>query len=259
MQFILKIILISCFLLPGCTVSIDPGDEEDSWLVKNTEHFNFYYNEYEVFIMPSWYYLDIDQIAEKQEQGYREILEDLDVDYEGVINFYIYPPEYVEGRPVQSGYADPTFETVYLRYHGRPFGKHEISHIISEQTLGRASIRLLNEGLAETLEYYQPASLEVIQDTFTWTIDTYSQGNESYIQVLLRKGDNMSTRVFYPQAGWFVRFLVGTYGMELFKQLYTVDLSDIESRLVSLYDRTITEIEDEYFAFYRYTPEYNKH
>ncbi|MCP4725633.1 MAG: hypothetical protein GY863_11385 [bacterium] len=258
MKKLIKTILCFCILFAGCTVSIDPEDEKDSWLVENTEHFNFFYGNYEVFLMPHWVNLNIDDIAERQEQGYAEVIADLDVTYEGVINFYIYHPVYVDNRPVQTGYADPTFETVYLRFHGAIFGKHEISHVISEQTIGRASIRLLNEGLAEALEYHEPADLVDVIDTFTWTIENYRVADENYIQMLLMRGDEIPTSVFYPQAGWFVQYLIDIYGIEKVKQLYTVDLSDFESMIMTLFSKSIEELEVGFFARYGYDPEYNR-
>ncbi|MFC1563989.1 hypothetical protein ACFL6G_03580 [candidate division KSB1 bacterium] len=229
---------------------IDPEKEDKDWLTKTSEHFNFYYREYLLFDV-TFKTVNIDLLAEEQETGYTSIVSQLGIKYDGIINFYVYPPLFKNNELATSGHANPTYEAVYQTFHGHPFGTHEIVHVIAEQTLGRAAIRLLNEGLAEALTdsyVWTGEMLELFRGMVEYTIDRYDGGYESYIQLLIREGDDLSVNEFYPQAGFFVSYLIGRFGIDKFKNLYTTLPDDFNTRFEEIYGISVTVFENEYLT-----------
>jgi hypothetical protein len=196
------------------------------WIAKKSPHYIFYYFE------NSLAEKRIDEIIKIQEQSYEKISKKLEAKNRRVIEYFFYPSKRIKkklmgdegnGNAIWSEikkekkiWKPKKFE-VHALYNKKTqcVGAHEDTHLLSSY-LGVA-IFLFCEGLSEFMsEKWQGKDLDF------WA-KKYLDENKLYsIKFLVdnKNWDNVDDLIVYPQAGSFVRFLIESYGIKKFKDVY---------------------------------------
>lgn len=224
------------------------------WLIKKISHYVFYY------FQDSLAAAEIEEIITLKESHYDKILSFLGLECDQIINYYIYPS--LEDKKALMGDDSPgnviweDFELINSKPRIKKFeihvvysnkckfvGEHEDTHLLS-LPLG-LSIYLFCEGLAQFME----GSL------FGKDVDIISKEllNENKLYPVKNLFDNKSwnnvkLEIVYPEVGSFVRFLINTYGLNKFKEVYErlSRLKSLEENLKTaelIFNRSIVEIE----------------
>ena len=213
---------------------------EEKLIKRSTEHYEFY------FYKESIAERDIDKIIKIQESCYNEICTFLDVKPNFKIQYYLLDaPEkvgevYGDNEPC-NGFASPP-DTIYAVYNDevRCIGHHEDAHIIS-YTINRPQSNYIREGLAM---YFDKVWLGKSNEV--WVREFVEKGEYVSISNLLTKQGFFSypESVTYPITGAFTKYLIESYGVELYLTLYKKSMDDVAEMIKEVYRKDIVELED---------------
>jgi tetratricopeptide (TPR) repeat protein len=190
---------------------------------------------------------NIKLIADDHEWRYKELKEFLEVNPRGKIRSYIYPDKDTRKRLIGAGettIANPIQGEIHLVYDifPDPLLKHELTHVMSSE-FGMKVLRVspkvgLIEGLAVAADWngerytpHQWAEAMIRTDSAPEVKDVIGLG---FFQAPPSKG--------YTVMGSFVRYLVDTYGIENFKNVY-------RTGSFSVYGKGIDELISEWREF----------
>jgi len=171
----------------------------------------------------------------------------LDVEYTGVDDYYLSYSTFPQPDPGLRGFTSYRTPRMYQLYDGsgsrlerQYMVAHEMTHRIANRTVGGGATIFLDEGLAMYLgQRYLIADGDVSLDGFSRaalnegtlvSIQDLSSGRVRFMGRLLR-------RYPYDEAGSFVQYIVRTYGMLKFKQVFT------SGNYTNVYGRTLSTLE----------------
>ena len=190
------------------------------WLIAETEHYIFHYTK------GASAEKDIKNIKMRQEKSFEKIVSTLGVPIPAKkIIYYFYPNPEVKIELMgddwfaQSIYDEFCIHVLYTP-KDKPLGEHEDTHLL---TLSWGlSINFLQEGLAEYMvghNWYGESHKECIKEGL-------AKGYELNPLKILTEKDWLSTPqdgaiYFYSLSGEWARYLIETFGLEVFKKLYT--------------------------------------
>lgn len=189
------------------------------WIVAETEHYVFNYTA------GSEAERDIKHIKERQEQAFQKITNTLKVSVPTKkITYYFYPNTGLKTKLMgdewfaQAIYDEFCIHVLYTD-EDKPLGEHEDTHLL---TLSWGlSINFLQEGLAEYMvghNWYGDSHASCIREGF-------AKGYELNPSKILTEKDWLSTPqdgavYFYALTGEWVKYLINSFGLEVFKKLY---------------------------------------
>lgn len=194
--------------------------EYSEWLTAETEHYVFHYTK------GSEAEKDIENIKARQEQAFNKIVSELNVPTPSKkITYYFYPsPELKTELMGDDWFAQSIYDEfcIHVLYTNKdkPIGEHEDTHLL---TLSWGlSVNFLQEGLAEYMvghNWYGESHKDCVKEGVT-------KGYQLNPLKILTEKDWLDTPqegaiYFYSLAGEWARYLVGTFGLEVFKKLYT--------------------------------------
>ncbi|HAT68565.1 MAG: hypothetical protein A2481_02480 [Candidatus Yonathbacteria bacterium RIFOXYC2_FULL_47_9] len=194
--------------------------EYSGWLTVETEHYIFYYTK------GSEAEKDIEHIKERQEQAFQKIVTELKVPVLGQkITYYFYPTPELKTELMgddwfaQSIYGEFCIHVLYT-LQDKPIGEHEDTHLLTLPW--GISINFLQEGLAEYMvghNWYGEPHDECVREGI-------AKGYELSPSKILTEKDWLDTPqdgavYFYALAGEWIKYLIETFGLEVFKKLYT--------------------------------------
>jgi hypothetical protein len=110
---------------------------------------------------------------------------------------------------------------------------HEMVHVIAHNTLQYGQTGILGEGIAVWLNGQSRSHHAAARDLL-------DQGQLPSVKDLLERFREVENS--YPAAGSFCGFLLETFGLETFKQLYP--LTDPSAKLQALQGKRFEELED---------------
>ncbi|MBN1485799.1 MAG: hypothetical protein JXA37_13880 [Chloroflexia bacterium] len=204
------------------------------WPTYSSEHFTFHY-------LPETYVADdIQDIAGDHERTFDDILRFLQVDYEGPIDFFLYPSydSLYRATARDSGFAINEGHEVHSLWQSAGSHQslgHEMTHVITSWTLGEPSEALLGEGIAVCLDHsgndHHATSAELLEQGQLVPLDQ-SLGDDWFAH---------DPAVMYPQSGSFTCFLLENYGVNSFKQVYTQ--ADLPQALKDVYGLDLDDLE----------------
>jgi hypothetical protein len=138
-----------------------------------------------------------------------------------------------------------------------PVDNHEVIHLFG--SLFGDPVALWSEGMAVAFQMNAPAGDFVATwngtPVHTRAAQFQQQGRLVPIDSLLetRGFRNFDSDVTYPQAGSFVRYLLDTYGLETWKQLYGKGgpndaAADVRAHFAAVYGRTVASAEADWLT-----------
>ena len=222
-HFNLATVLIWVLSLVSCSrISAPEGFKRDvNWEMTRSEHFIFYYRA------GSFAERNMDSIIDIEEYAYEHILNSLQLQYNGIISIYIYDSPEDAGWDRVKAIAYPRVETVEAIYS--PVGKsigiegaacHEITHVITWNTLGEPGTQFLSEGVAVAMDGEWHSQLDTITDLHLWVKKFIEEGTLPELDDLIESWGSVPGSISYPASGSFVLYLLDMYGAERFKQLF---------------------------------------
>jgi hypothetical protein len=235
-------LVIVAVALTGCATELATGFSDDgNWKVAESPHFIFHYRS------GSDAERDLARIVVAAEQDYLAVTTILDVQFNAVINYYIYRHD--EGNALglnSTAHADTRIFTIYQPYDSDypsagSLGRHEMVHVIAQHALGRVQLPVLSEGLAVAVEgRFGSAPVDA------WTRMACDNDALLSVRAMLDHPDDYPDLQFYPQAGSFVGYLLKRYGPAPLKRLYPVSYDAFDSEFTRLFGQTLEDVEREY-------------
>jgi len=219
-------------VLPACTEFIAEVEREEEWQVEESDAIAIHYRRPHFSEAPSPGEVTVRRMLTNQNFYYRAIQDSIRRDFHDKVLLYLFNRDEAEEAigTNTGGHAIPKFNTVYYTFiperpsYTDPYGvtdpvvgAHELAHVITHRSLGIPPTKMMSEGYAVWLDgFYAGRSIEdwlrYYRDQAPDKIMTPEQLlNEAY----------EAEYIFYPNAGFFIRFLVRTYGVETANQLFT--------------------------------------
>lgn len=171
------------------------------------------------------------------EQSKRATCSALDVEFPDVITVFLYT-DVAEGRRLANAdldFADPQHRRVHQQWDST-IG-HEMVHVIAHNALQYGKTGILGEGIAVWLNGQ-------VKSHHTAARELKEKGQLPSIADLIARFRAVENG--YPASGSFVGFLIETYGLDVFKQIYPLD--DPSARLKELKGKSFEELEGEWHA-----------
>lgn len=200
---------------------------------------------------------EIQMITQKQEQCYSKICDTLQVEYPEKIHYYFTESPLEIGRvfweegTMCNGVAlcGRSESKIYAVYNEavKCIGSHEDTHLISF-AINYPESDFVVEGLAMCMDgLWWGVSNEV------WTGYYKNTHPELSIPLLL---DNdffaeHGCEITYPIAGAFTQFLIDTYGMDKYLELYKYRGCEYKNVVASIYCASLAEIDHDFWAHMR--------
>lgn len=133
-------------------------------------------------------------------------------------------------------------------------GLHEMVHIVTSNELGYPATHLMNEGYSNAISNgYKLRLTENGKIVYTsleqWMKDLTKENKILTPSEMLKKGDALHDDLFYPQAGYFVKWLMDTYGIETINLVYPLKPKKINKKLSELTGTDFETIEKEYMKY----------
>lgn len=220
--------------------------EQDKYKSYITEHYVFHYAP------GSLAEKEIRQIAETQEAAFSRICTALQLNYPERINYYFTDSPLDIGRVFWeegtscNGMALCGENKIYAVYSDdiKCIGPHEDTHLISF-LLGCPESDFLVEGLAM---FFHGLWWGIPNEVWA----SYHKAKHTALSVssLLDNGSfsEVSCAITYPVAGAFTAFLIHTYGMDKYLELYRYDGCVYEEIIYSVYCISLSELERSFWA-----------
>lgn len=226
--------------------------EQDKTEVYISDHYVFHYCAGSVAEK------DIKLIAETQEKSFNKICSTLKIDYAEKINYYLTNSPLEIGRVIWdeeapcNGCALCGRNKIYAVYNDniKCIGSHEDTHLISF-LMNYPESDFVVEGLA------------MCMDGLWWGVP-----NEIWAAYYKMKHENLSVKdlfdndifadygctVTYPIAGAFTRFLIDTFGMDRYIELYEYTGEEYEAVMQSIFHTSFEDIVEQFGSELRRTP-----
>ena len=200
---------------------------------------------------------DINRIIALQECCFEYICKMLDINFQGPIEYFLCNSReevgILEGSNIAgNGVANPIEKKIYAVYNEeiQCVGSHEDVHVISHQ-LNEEGSYALGEGLAMFFD----KNWWGIHNT-AWTF--FYINNDQY-QKIVDLVDNdyfdwIDCSVSYPIMGCFTEYLILTYGIDRFKELYHSKYDDLLNSFEFCYKKSLAEMETEFLIYVKMFP-----
>jgi hypothetical protein len=202
------------------------------WLTLETKHLTLRYPK------DSPRAATMKQYGEKLDRAFESVLEQLGVDYTDRITMYIYRDAFqgkkLTGRELD--FANPEGRSVHQGPNSTL--SHELTHCIALQ-IGTAQTGLLGEGIAVWLNGDTPSGHH------DRAAKLLASGELPSMKDLLEKFRDQANG--YPAAGSFCGYLIETYGIEKFRELYPS--SDPNAQAASVLGKSFDAIDADWRAF----------
>lgn len=130
-------------------------------------------------------------------------------------------------------------------------GPHEFVHIIADYCIGGSKTNLFGEGYANAIDGTYSGIDTIDSGVF---IATPIENQINYKNVLkpsqmLFESDNFDENIFYPQAGYFIKWLIRTYKIENTNKLYTVKKKQFVRKFKEITGDSFNNMENKYLAY----------
>jgi hypothetical protein len=211
----------------------------DEWLTHKSPVLTFHYLP-ETFVAG-----EIADIALEHERVFQYNIQWLEVDYDGAIDFYLYPSmeSLYRATARDAGFAiNPAREVhaLWVSQDNHQSLGHEMTHVITHWTLGEPSEALLGEGIAVCMDDAEPHPHERARALLE------SGQLLPLSQILGEAWFDRDPSVVYPESGSLVCWLLQQHGADRFKQIYTQE--DFPTALEEIYGFDIDHLEKEWQA-----------
>lgn len=224
--------------------------DDPRWVTYSSPHYRFH------CFTDSVAEQDIDLITTTQESAYKKIVSFLKVpEPNKLIEYYFYPTIEIKTELMgDSWFAQAIYNEFYVHvlYTGKdkPIGAHEDTHLLTLPW--GISVNFLQEGLAEYMvghNWYGEPHKDCIKEGL-------EKGYELRPSRILTEKDWLDTPqdgavYFYALAGEWVKYLVGTLGLEVFKKLYVESTREetadtMREKYQRYTSRSVDELEEDF-------------
>jgi hypothetical protein len=235
-------------------------DKTGPWIENRRDQIILYSRPDHYSRSPSPDSIDIARILKSQSDDYNFINDYLKTSFNAQVKLYLFNQDEAKKRfgTNSGGGANIKSKEIYFAFNkelcnkmGDFLGMHELAHIIASSELNYPATRLMNEGYANAISNgykirYSDNGQIVITSLEQWMSD-YSKSNNIVTPAdMLFKGDKMKSDLFYPQAGYFIRWLVDQYGIKTVNALYSLKPKQILKKIIDLTGKNFSMIEKEY-------------
>lgn len=224
-------------------------DKRGPWIETRGKNILLYTRPLYFSNSPSPDSISINKILNSQELNYRYVDSFLKTNSNLQVKIYLYNKDEAKEKigTNTGGGANTklreiyfTFDTAIIRLKRVIMGNHELTHIIASNELSYPATKLMNEGYANALSNgYGWGTLE---ELMKFHID---KGNILTPTEML-ENEKCKEFIYYPQAGYFTKWLINNYGIEKVNKLYPLKSRQIKKEIFHQAGKEFSEIEKEY-------------
>lgn len=217
----------------------------NSWIIKESNHYIFHYQK------NSFASQMIEEVIETQENCFNYICKALNIDFDIKINYYFYntPEEvgnaYGDNEPCNAFARKPNEIFAVINKNTQCIGYHEDTHIISYSIAIPPQV-FIREGLAMYFDKYHLGFSNLI-----WV--SYFIKKNRYINIsrLIINDEfyQYNWSITYPIAGAFTEYLIVTYGIEKYKDLYKKLDTNLKDCFYKIYLKNLNELECDFINY----------
>ncbi len=253
------------FVFTSCTDFIAIRDTDSEWQVARGESVVLHYRAPGYSGTASPDSRVVETILDNQNRYAREISDTLNLPFSDTVLIYLYnQDEAKEAIGTRGGgHAIPEFLSFYFTYFGQShldpwgqlsyIGRHELVHVITHHLLGEPGTKLMSEGYAVALDggygiwetEEDRLSAKPIQE---WMKVWYKQEQILSIAALLTR-DSLPENVYYPNAGYFIRYCFRRFGTLPMNRLFTTPEDSFRTRLERVTGVSADSLEADYRSY----------
>jgi hypothetical protein len=133
-------------------------------------------------------------------------------------------------------------------------GLHEMVHMVASNELGYPATHLMNEGYSNAIsngyKLRQTENGKIVRASLEqWMMDLTKENKILKPSVMLKKGERIHDDLFYPQAGYFIKWLLENYDIDTTNSIYSLKPKKIKKALLKLTGKDFETIEIEYMKY----------
>jgi hypothetical protein len=224
---------------PCCHSLFGPEEPDSNWKVFESPHFL-------VHVRPnSFAEQNIVHLLEDLEAHYTYVLRTLKINYAGRIAVFLYDSPQDAGRQWVGGNAFPKTECAIAvcsaAYGIHTAAPHEITHVITQNTLGEPETFLMSEGTAMGIKE-EGMRLWNGTHVHSCTQQLIVTGRLPSLNTLLQWSE-LDDDITYPASGSFILYILERFGPEPIKRLFNTPPHDFAAKFKDLCGLTIEETE----------------
>lgn len=261
-----RVVLMLMLASVSCTDFIASVEKHTDWDV-------FEHGRVTLYVRPAGYTQTaspddaaIDRILENQNFYYSNINEFLGLNYSERVHIYLFNLDeaYFSIGTQNGGHAVSDRSTIYYSYIRPSFqdnfgrtafiGAHEMVHVITHNALGKPFTKMMSEGYAVAIDgaygrREAAAGVVVGRSVMEWMVQHYQAGNVMSPEELLAMRDEADA-IYYPNAGFFVRYLWDRFGVETINKLFNEGEENFRVRFLQETGVSWTQVSQEYTVYY---------
>jgi hypothetical protein len=206
----------------------------------------------------------VQTILDNQNRYAQEISDTLNLPFSDAVLIYLYNQDEAEAAigTQGGGHAIPEFLSFYYTYFdrshldlwGQPayIGRHELVHVITHHLLGEPGTKLMSEGYAVALDggygIWKTEDGLVAKPIREWMMSYYDQDRILSIDDLLTR-DSLPENVYYPNAGYFIRYCFRRFGTQIMNRLFTTPEDSFRTQLEQETGVSVKSLEAGYHSY----------
>ena len=241
--------LAAMAILPACQTLLGPKPIDDNWRVYDGPRVSF-------FVRPG-------SVAEQNVARLSEVIEDqyaytvsvLRMTYAGHVRAYAYSApgdNNLESDFSGSAYPETeafTFVCVApISSNTFSLMSHEANHVFIINGLGRSGTHFMTEGLASAVisETFHSSGRHFL---FPWTRTHRSELPKLTRLVHDDEWGRVPSQTAYNASASFLAWLLDSYGPDRMREIFAASSDAMESRIMSVYDRSLDSLEADWLLF----------
>ncbi|MBN2615974.1 MAG: hypothetical protein JXR71_09805 [Bacteroidales bacterium] len=267
-----KTTILLLIFLTGCTKFMVDIRKDNHWLVKEKGNIVVYYRPSGTAEAPAPTTRQAEKIADNQNRYLQDLNDTLHLNFNEKVLVYLFNQS--EAKELigtdGGGHAVPDVNSFYFTFINLGFfdgvdtayiGSHELVHVVTHKLLGLPGTRMMSEGYAVALSTgygytYDNDSGIIRKSIDRWMQQYYAEERILSPYGLLNQAD-LPERIFYPNAGSFVRYLINQYGTIRVNKLFPVEKNAFDKACKEFLNKDLSTIADDYriYCNHRYGPQ----
>jgi len=204
---------------------------------------------------------DIRLITNEGIESVKEINEFLGVNFNSAIKIYLFNYDEAEKEigTKNGGGANVDKRIIYFAFDDTSgkdmirnkdifIGVHEYVHIVTFATIGQGSIRLFVEGYANAIDGHYGSKI-INGITVATPIEDYLSLKKIKKPSELLDSDNMFEGYFYPQSGYFIKWLFKEYSITTVNKLFVLPRLNFEKEFEVITGDSFEKMENNYLKY----------
>lgn len=211
--------------------------------------------------------LAIAAILNEQNNGVHYINRQLNTHFRARFSVYLFNRDEAKEKIGTNlgGSSNSLTRTIYFTFSGKPkrdpitgnmeyIGRHELVHIIANNSLGVSYSKMMAEGYANAIDGTfgkERDSTGIVQAVLLETLVKQHTKEDKLLKPaqLVDGYEEHPSSVYYPQVGFFMAWLFNNYGIRQINKAYASNNLNVVANIEKVTQTTFADIEAKYLAY----------